>query len=229
MSSLKLPPDTPTIESQPEYRKYVLCNIIINNRRKRSDIENKDIHKQIERKRTRRLNDAMYKLHKLLKEQGIDLKKDKISILSHTLEYIKELHKKLKEQKDRVTSLDVENDDNVDIEVDSMEIGQEENEQSDDNDEDDGDEDDEEERNDIDIDDEDDLDRNNENDDNDEKMKQNYLFSPPPQQSPLGSPLSSSFVFSLLLYVYIGNITTFKIPSNSNKFIEITNGLFSFS
>lgn len=141
----------------------------------------------------------MYKLHKLLKEQGIDLKKDKISILSHTLEYIKELHKKLKDQKDGVTSLDIENDDNIDMGVDTIEIGKEENEQSDDEeDEDDENNDDddeeEEERNDIDMEDVEDVDRSNENDDNDEKIKQNYLFSPQPQQSPLSSPLSSSFV-----------------------------------
>lgn len=68
------------------------------NRRKRSDAETKDLHKLVERKRTKRLNDEINTLHDLLKSNGIDSKKDKISVLTQTIQYIKHLKEKINEK-----------------------------------------------------------------------------------------------------------------------------------
>eukprot|EP00941_MAST-03F_sp_MAST-3F-sp1_P003562 g3562.t1 len=62
---------------------------------KRTREEMKAMHRQVERRRTRRLNDLIYKLKVEVTSTGVSVRKDKASILAAALECIKNLRTKL--------------------------------------------------------------------------------------------------------------------------------------
>lgn len=63
----------------------------------RSKEELKEMHRKVERRRTRRINDLINQLKAEVSQNGISVRKDKASILASTLEYIQRLKSQLRE------------------------------------------------------------------------------------------------------------------------------------